>query len=167
MGTEPGGNPARHDEDKTKPEVIDMFPTKYVPKTSLEALFDSLDREFLPMLRPWLRTDDDEAFRMPLVNINEADKEYIVTMELPGVQKKDLDVSIDGDQLVVTAERSEKVESEEGLLRREIRSEKFRRSFTLSQVIDRDNIKAKLENGVLKVTLPKKAESVGRKIDVV
>jgi HSP20 family protein len=87
-------------------------------------------------------------------------------MELPGVQKKDLDVSIDGDQLVITAERSEKVESEDGLLRREIRSEKFRRSFTIGDSVERDAIKAKLENGILKVTLPKKALSTGRKVDV-
>ncbi len=155
------------DEGKTKPEVIDMFPTKYVPKTTFDTLFDSLDRGVFPMLRPWCRVDGDEGFRMPLVNINEAEKEFVVTMELPGVQKKDIDVSIDGDQLVVTAERSEKVESDEGLLRREIRSEKFRRSFTLGQTVDRESIKAKLENGILKVTLLKKAESVGRKIDVV
>jgi HSP20 family protein len=67
---------------------------------------------------------------------------------------------------VVTAERSEKVESEEGLLRREIRSEKFRRSFTIGQAVDREGIKAKLENGILKVSLPKKAQASGRKIDV-
>lgn len=144
-----------------------MFPTKYVPRTSLDTLFDSLDRDFFPVLRPWFRLDDNDGFRTPLVNINEAEKELVVTMELPGIQKKDLDVSIDGDQLVVTAERSEKVESDEGLLRREIRSEKFRRSFTLGQTVDRSGIKAKLENGILKVTLPKTSESVGRKIDVV
>jgi HSP20 family protein len=143
-----------------------MFPTKYQPKNNLESIFDALDRDFLPMLGPWFRVDDNEGFRAPLVNINETDKEYVLTMELPGVQKKDLDVAIDGEQLVVTAERSEKVESDEGLIRREIRSEKFRRTFTIGQVVDRDGIKAKLENGILKVTLPKKAESVGRKIDV-
>jgi len=143
-----------------------MFPMKYEPKGNLESFFDSFDRDVLPMLRPWFRLDDDEGFRMPLVNINETEKEFVVTAELPGVQKKDLDVSIDGDQLVVTAERSEKVESNDGLLRREIRSEKFRRSFTLGQTVDRDAIKAKLENGILKVTLPKKAESVGRKLDI-
>ncbi len=143
-----------------------MFPIKYQPRTSLESLFDSFDRDLFPALRPWLRLDDNEGFRMPLVNINEADNDYIVTMELPGVQKKDLDVSVDGDQLVITAERSEKVESEDGLLRREIRSEKFRRSFTIGETMDRDAIKAKLENGILKVTLPKKAQSTGRKVDV-
>jgi HSP20 family protein len=166
-GYKAGENPlTESDEGKTKPEVIVMFPMKCEPKGNLESFFDSLDRDALPMLRPWFRVDDDEGFRMPLVNINESEKEFVVTVELPGVQKKDLDVSIDGEQLVVTAERSEKVESNEGLLRREIRSEKFRRSFTLGQTVDRDTIKAKLENGILKVTLPKKAESVGRKLDI-
>ena len=60
-----------------------MFPTKYVPKTSLESLFDSLDRDFFPILRPWFQIDDNEGFRMPLVNITEAEKEFVVTMELP------------------------------------------------------------------------------------
>lgn len=143
-----------------------MFPTKYEPKASMESLFDTFDRDLFPVFRPWFRLDDNEGFRMPLVNINETEKDYVVTMELPGVQKKDLDVSIDGDQLVVTAERSEKVESDEGLLRREIRSEKFRRTFTVGQAIDRDGVKAKLENGILKITLPKKADSVGRKVDI-
>jgi HSP20 family protein len=145
---------------------MDMFPTKCEPKNSLESIFDSFDRDAFPVLRPWFRLDDNEGFRIPLVNINESEKEFNVTIELPGVQKKDLDVAIDGEQLVVTAERSEKVETNEGLLRREIRSEKFRRAFKLGQAVDRDGIKAKLENGILKVTLPKKAESVGRKIDI-
>ena len=143
-----------------------MFPIKYEPRRTFESLVDSFDRDFFPMLGPWFRLGDNEGVRMPLVNINETDKDYVVTVELPGVQKKDLDVSIDGDQLVVTAERSEKVESDEGLLRREIRSEKFRRSFTLGQTVDREAIKAKLENGILRISLPKKAESVGRKVDV-
>ncbi|UCG52166.1 MAG: Hsp20/alpha crystallin family protein [Candidatus Latescibacterota bacterium] len=142
-----------------------MFLTKYKPNSTLESIFDSFDRQFFPILRSWSRDDDGEAFRLPLTNINETEKEYVITMEMPGVEKKDVDVSVDGDELVISAERSGKVESE-GLLRSEIRSEKFRRSFSLGRTVDRDNIKAKLENGVLKVTLAKKAESVGRKVDV-
>ena len=94
-----------------------------------------------------------------------AEKEFLLTMEMPGVDKKDVRVEIENDQIIVTGEKTEKTETE-GLLRREIRSEKFRRSFVLDSAIDRDTIKARLENGMLKVTLPKKAESVGRKIDI-
>ena len=142
-----------------------MFLTKYRPGMTFGSLFDSFDRDFAPMLKSCSNKEDGEPCRMPLTNINEADGSYVVTMEMPGVLKKDVDVSVDGDDLVVTAERSEKLESE-GLLRREIREEKFRRSFSLGRSIDRESIKAKLENGVLKITLAKKAESVGRKVDV-
>ena len=85
--------------------------------------------------------------------------------ELPGVDKKNVEVSVEGKELVITAERSEKVESD-GLLRREIRSEKYKRSFTMGDTIDADSIKAKLENGILKVSMSRKPESVGRKVDV-
>jgi HSP20 family protein len=124
-------------------------------------MFDSL----FPMVGSSRAGEDRESFRMPLVNINENDTGYVITLELPGVEKKDVDVSVDGKELVVLAERADKVESE-GLLRREIRSEKYRRSFTLGETIDAESIKAKLENGVLKITLTRKPESVGRKVDV-
>ncbi len=138
-----------------------MFLTKYNPNRSFESMFDSM----FPMAGSCKPGEDCEESRMPLVNINENDAGYVITIELPGVDKKDLEVSVEGKELVVTAERSEKVESE-GLLRREIRSEKYKRSFTLGDAIDAESIKAKLENGVLKVTLSRRPESVGRKVDV-
>lgn len=138
-----------------------MFMTKYNPNRSFETMFDSM----FPMAGSCKPGDDCEGFRMPLVNINENDAGYVITMELPGVDKKDLEVSVEGKELVVTAERAEKVEAE-GLLRGEIRSEKFKRSFTLGESIDAESIKAKLENGVLKVALSRVPESVGRKVDV-
>ena len=141
-----------------------MFLTKYNPVTALDSFWRSFDSDLFPMFRN-LADAEEEAFRLPRTNINEKEKEYIVTMEVPGVTKKNLDVSIDGDVLVVTGERIEKIESE-GLIRNEIRSEKFRRSFTLGNTIDREKITAKMENGVLTLTLPKQAESVGRKVEI-
>lgn len=142
-----------------------MYLTKYNPGMAFGSLFDSFERDFAPMLRSLSRLENGESFRMPLTNINETEKEFVLTMEMPGVLKKNIEVTVEGDDLIVTAERSEKTESE-GLLRREIREEKFRRSFSLGRSVDRDKITAKLENGVLKVTLGKKAENVGRKVDV-
>ena len=139
-----------------------MFLTKYRPSRTFDSVFDDL----FPVFKGWTReSTDGEALRLPVTNVNETDKDFLLTMEMPGVDKKDVRVEIENDQIIVTGEKTEKTETE-GLLRREIRSEKFRRSFVLDSAIDRDNIKAKLENGVLKVTLPKKAESVGRKIDI-
>jgi HSP20 family protein len=140
-----------------------MFLTKYRPNTALEGLFGS---DFFPVLSKWFDEEKEgEMFRMPMTNVNETDKEYVLTMELPGVTKENVDVAIEEDHVVVTGEKTQKTESK-GLLRREIRSEKFRRSFMLDPSIDRDKIAAKLEHGVLTLTLPKGKASVGRKIDI-
>lgn len=137
-----------------------MFLTKYRAKDL------SCDADFFPMFK-WF--DDSENnrdfFRVPKTNVNETDKTYVLTMEMPGINKKEVNVAVENDHVVVTAERTEKYESE-GLLRREIRSEKFQRSFRVDATVDADGVKAKLENGILTVTLPKKADSVGRKITV-
>jgi len=143
-------------------EVLKMFLTKYIPSNTLDNVLD----DFFPFYRQ--RTGDEsegETFRLPKTNINESDKEFTLTMEMPGVEKKDVNVAVENDHIVITGEKTEKTEAE-GLLRREIRSETFRRSFLLDSSVDRENIKAKLENGVLKVTLAKRAESVGRKVTI-
>ena len=137
-----------------------MFLTKYRPST-VDSLFDGL----FPLVNTWSETDPEDRVRLPMTNVNETDTAYVLTMEMPGVEKKNVDVAIEKDHIVITGEKTEKTENE-GLLRSEIRSEKFRRSFLLDANINREKIEAKLENGILKVTLPKKAESVGRKIDV-
>jgi HSP20 family protein len=141
-----------------------MFLTKYKPETGLRSFFDTLDSDFFPALRPWF-DGDRESYRLPMTNINETEKEYVLTMEMPGVDKKNINVAVEKDTLVITGERTEKIESK-GLLRSEIRSETFRRSFALDSGVDAEKIKAKLENGLLKVTLPKVEERVGRKIDI-
>lgn len=141
-----------------------MFLTKFRPSGTLESLFDT---EFFPALGKWFEEDggEREMFRLPRTNVNEMDKAFVLTMEMPGVEKSNVDVAVEDDHIVITGEKTEKVETK-GLLRREIRSEKFRRSFLLDPAIDRDKIKAKLENGILRVTLPKRAEVVGRKINI-
>lgn len=142
-----------------------MFMTKYRPSMALDAIFDS--NPFSHQMRSCFTNDkrDSEAFRLPKTNVNELEKEYVLTMEMPGVSKENIEVNIEDDQIVVRGEKTDKV-TDEGLRRREYRSEAFRRSFRVDSTIDRENIKAKLENGILKVTLPKRAESVGRKVDI-
>jgi len=133
-----------------------MFLTKYRPN------------EFglsFPALSSWLNESAESLIRRPLTNIHETDDAFILTVEVPGLDKNEVDVSVENDELVISGERTEKSESK-GILRREIRSSKFRRSFSLGDAIDRDNIKAKMDKGVLTVTLHKAAEKVGRKVDV-
>jgi len=107
----------------------------------------------------------DTSLRLPRTNVHETDAAWEFTMEVPGVTKKDIEVNLEGDRLVVRAESKRKVE-DKGLVRREFRSSRFQRVFPIGTDVDRDKIKARLEDGILTVTLPKVPDKVGRKVEV-
>ena len=140
-----------------------MFLTKYKP-TAFESLFDT---DWLPMLRSFTTEAPEDLARTPLTDIRETDKEYLLTLEMPGVDKKDISVSVENEQLIISGgvERTEKTE-EQGLIRKEIRSSHFRRTFHMNSAIDQDKIKARLENGVLTVSLPKAEKAIGKRIEI-
>lgn len=145
--------------------------TKYVaPVSPLDAVFDRLGFG-LPQIDRYFGDANDaaeegwSAVRLPRTNIRETDDSYLFTMEMPGLSRQNVEVNIEGDTLVVKGEKTEQSE-DKGLLRREYRATRFERTFTVGNAIDRDNVKAKMEDGILTVTLPKSAEKVGRKIDV-
>ncbi len=103
----------------------------------------------------------------PRADILEGEKEFRVMMDLPGVQLKDLDLSIEDQTLWVKAERTESVP--EGFeTRRNERTGKttFSRTFSLGNVVNADDINAKFEYGVLTITLPKSDKSLPRRIEV-
>ncbi|MEJ2722804.1 MAG: hypothetical protein P8181_16950, partial [bacterium] len=77
-----------------------MYLTKYNPGFALGPLFNSFERDFAPLLRSLSGEDEGESFRMPLTNITETEKEFVVTMERPGVLKKDVEVTVEGDDLI-------------------------------------------------------------------
>ncbi|MHA1440049.1 MAG: Hsp20/alpha crystallin family protein [Promethearchaeota archaeon] len=102
--------------------------------------------------------DEDEFFRTPLANITEDDKKYQITAELPGLEKGDLEITINEDTLEIKGERKEEHEEkdEKGYLRKEYSSSSYYRSFKLPENIDEDKIDATFDKGVLKLTMPKK-----------
>lgn len=105
------------------------------------------------------------------VDITESDGSVLVEADVPGVNREDIDISVEGGYLTLRAERNSKREKteEEGNVRttrRQRRYGQFSRSFRLADDLDPEKIEAKLENGVLAVTIPKKAESQVRKIEV-
>jgi HSP20 family protein len=136
-----------------------MFLTKFQPSL-LDSLFDS---DVFPVLR---RTEEDTS-RMPLTNVRETEKEYVLELEMPGVDKKDINVAVEDEELIISGGNTEKTKkTDEGYLRKEIRSTRFHRTFRLGNTIDSENIKAKLDSGILTVVLPKVTKAVGRKIDI-
>ncbi len=156
-----------------------MKVTKYVsPATSLDAVFDRLGfglpaiDGFFGDLGP-ANGEGWSAVRVPRTNIHETDSAFVFTMEMPGLGRQDVAVNIEGETLVVKGGKSEQSTGpsaekgeEKGLLRREYRATRFERTFHVGNAFDRDQVRAKMEDGILTVTLPKSAEKVGRKIDV-
>lgn len=144
--------------------MFDMIPFEKNNLSRRDELFSSLLKNFF---------DDNSLASMDLqgnfkVDLKETDKDYLVEAELPGVNKKDINVDIDNNYLVINAKRDESVEeNKENYVRRERHYGEFKRSFYIDNV-DQDKISASFENGVLKVALPKlvKDNSNKRKIDI-
>ena len=92
------------------------------------------------------------------LDLTEDDKHFFVKAEIPGVKKEDIKVSVDGNQVSLTAEVKKEKEEKEGA--KVIRSERYYgsvvRSFTLNENVDSSAAQAKYEDGVLHLTLPKK-----------
>lgn len=102
------------------------------------------------------------------VEVKESAAEYSVTADLPGVAKEDIHVEIEGNRVSISGEVKRVSEQKEG--ERVLRSERYygnvARSFTLASEIDESKAVAKVENGVLTLTLPKKAAATGRKLTI-
>ena len=111
------------------------------------------------MTRSFLGDAPIRAFR---TDIQESGDSYTLEAELPGFQKEDIAIDIDGDQLTIQANHkteNEQKDDQGSYLRRERYFGSYSRSFDISQ-IDADSISASYENGVLKLTLPKKTAAV-------
>lgn len=137
--------------------------TRFNPfATNLDDLFEGL------LVRP-IRLDINGGQQLSMkIDLTQDDKAYAVTADMPGVKKEDIHVEIDGNVVSISAEA--KREKEEKKDERVIRSERYygklARSFTLDHDIDQNAVDAKYSDGVLKLTLPKKAKATTRKIAV-
>ena len=106
---------------------------------------------------------------VPRLDVTEADKEIVITAEMPGLERKDVEISIDDDILTIRGEK--KVEAQEGDKDKNYQVAEraygvFLRMIQLPPGIDPSKIQAVMSKGVLKITLPKPARSETRKIEV-
>jgi HSP20 family protein len=103
----------------------------------------------------------------PAVNERVDEKGYYLEIDLPGVKKEDIDISVNDGVLVVSGERKlEKKEEKPNYTRIESFFGRFERAFKLPNDADLDNIEAKYEDGVLKIFIPKKQKPAGKRIEV-
>lgn len=114
-----------------------------------------------------VRRDSDTPVSIK-VDVTENDKGYVVHAEVPGVKKDDIHVTIEGNQVSISAEAKRETEKKEG--DRVLRSERYYgssyRSFVLPSDIDEAASEAKYDNGVLELKLAKKAAVTGRKLAI-
>lgn len=101
----------------------------------------------------------------PLVDVKDEGSDILVTTDLPGVEKSDVDLDVSDSIMTISAKRStSSEENEEGYLRRERTYSSFSRTITLPEAVTTEGAKAKLEDGVLSVTLPKLQVEENKKI---
>ncbi|WP_025916764.1 Hsp20/alpha crystallin family protein [Herminiimonas sp. CN] len=100
------------------------------------------------------------------MDVTETDKNYVVKAEIPGVTKEDIKVSIEGNQVSISAETKKETEEKSG--ETVVRSERYYgqqyRSFTLACDVDEEKSEASYQNGVLELTLPKKSGPAGKQL---
>jgi HSP20 family protein len=127
---------------------------------------DSMDRFMRRMLRP-MRIKGEEALDIA-IDVTENDNAYVVKAEIPGVNKEDINVSINGNQVGISAEVKREREEKKGekVLYSERYAGSLYRGFTLPSEVDQAKAEAKYANGVLALTLPKKAGGGVKKLEV-
>lgn len=143
-----------------------MHLTRFEPWSIVDLLHRDFDRIALS------RFSDDEnenpiANWIPAVDIVEEKDRFVLHADVPGVDSKDIDVSMDAGVLTVTGERkTENISEEKGFRRVERVSGRFFRRFNLPDTADAKSITAKSGNGILEVSIPKLPEVQARRISV-
>lgn len=127
---------------------------------------DPFDDVFKGFFRP-VRLEGQPQMQIK-IDVKEDDKGYTVYADIPGVKKEDIHVTIDGNQVSISAEtRQEKeVKESEKVLRSERYYGKVARSFSLENEIDEASAQASYNDGVLQLTLPKKAATSAKKLTI-
>ncbi|MHB1446379.1 MAG: Hsp20/alpha crystallin family protein [Acidimicrobiales bacterium] len=152
----------RHDDNPAAAEPNVWATPGRGPLGELERLHADLSRVLDTFSR--LPSLLDEAFT-PLADVEETDDAYVVELELPGVKKGDVDISVGGRRLVVTGERHER--ERRGFFRHRTRSVgRFHYEVGLPGALEEDEVTANLDEGVLTVRLPKHAADRRRRIPV-
>ena len=133
-------------------------------------------RSFRPFYMPNLFDDDffpvlsNRASSMPAVNIREDEKNYVLDLAIPGIDKKDLKIDMNEDVLTISSEiKNESEESRDGYKRKEFSYSTFCRNFYIPENVNREKIEANYKDGILSVTLPKQEEEknkITRKIEI-
>ena len=136
-----------------------MTLVKWTPKRNMLNIFDEVEQMMHQAFGHSLENGSSRQSYSPLMNVSETESDYLVMMDLPGVEKKDVEVSLKNGILTVLGERKTSEKGDENnLIWHETAYGAFNRSFELTSDIVEEKVKAKFNNGVLNITIPKAEE---------
>jgi len=144
-----------------------MSLVRYEPWVGVRQLQDDINRLF-----SGLSTGDSSSVTadwVPNVDINEFEERFQLYVDLPGIEPKDVDITLENGVLTISGERFAQAEkADENVVRRrtERGSGRFYRRFILPESVDAEKVKATGRNGVLEILIPKQAKALPRKIEV-
>jgi HSP20 family protein len=140
-----------------------MSITRYEPWYLMNRLHRDLDRLLTPAAEPQSAVVD----WVPAVDIREEDSQFVIHVDLPGVDPKQIDVTLEKGELTIRGRRDLAArEEKQGFRRVERVSGEFYRRFSLPDTADSQAVKARHTNGVLEVTIPKQAQVLPRRVNV-
>lgn len=130
-------------------------------------MVENMFQDFFSPLAQGGRWGEDET-GVPRLDVRETDKSFEIQADLPGVKKEDIKVSIDGPRVTIEGECQQASEQREGeqVVYSERSTRRYQRSFNLPSEVDDATAAAKLEDGVLKLSLPKKAAGAARRLTI-
>lgn len=131
------------------------------PEQALDSFFDT-DRFF-----GFPRTHEEQPTVLPKVNVIEKDDAFHLEAETPGMTQKDVSIEFHNGVLTLKGDREQSSQSDKNDYRiREFSKQSFARSFRLSDQIDSEKVVARMDQGILQVTLPKKEQAKPKKIEI-
>ena len=124
--------------------------------TPFDKMFDEIVGKSFPEINQQVGVNPFQGTAYPKVNVYEYDAKIGVIAEIPGLDKKDLNVEVEDGVLTVSGEKSHGFdEGKAKVIRRELKHSSFKRQFTLGEMLDGDNISANFKDGILSIEIPK------------
>ena len=124
--------------------------------TPFDKMFDQIVSTHFPDITKSVGVNPYQGTAYPKVNVYEYDDKVGIVAEIPGLDKKQLEVSVEEGVLTISGDKHSTFESDGAkVLRRELKQSSFKRQFELGELLDGENIKANFKDGILSVSVPK------------
>jgi HSP20 family protein len=135
--------------------------------TPFDKMFDSLVETQFPDMVKSVGVKPYQGSAYPKVNVYEYDDRVGIIAEIPGLDKNQLDVSVEDGVLTISGDKHSAFEDDGAkVIRRELKQSSFKRSFELGELLDGDDISAKFKDGILSVSIPKIEPEISKKHSV-